>query len=172
VRIIYSFLAALFILTVTVTAGLQFGIPWHLTADWVSTFCLIPLSLMVIAILRLPASVPSWLAFSAGLAVDTLTHGVLGYWALTYTLGTLLVRQIPIALSTQLITRCGMHALIGVSIFILHAFLNSIGFLGDPAWIGIAYSVMRMLIFAVIVEIVLAFWSNLSFRFGEFGHLA
>jgi cell shape-determining protein MreD len=44
---------------------------------------------------RRPEAMPSWLVFVAGLSVDFLTHGALGYFALIYLTGLFCVHAAP-----------------------------------------------------------------------------
>jgi rod shape-determining protein MreD len=51
---------------------------------------LLPLVAIAWVAIRAPARMPSGVAFAAGLALDVLTHGPLGYWSLVYLAGYLL----------------------------------------------------------------------------------
>jgi len=177
VKIIFNVLIACLIFAVTVAAGLQFAVPWRMTDDWVATFSLIPLAFMIIVLLRAPeTAVPSWLAFGCGIVMDTLSHGVLGYWALTYTACTPLARLVSSELNAGLINRICLHAAMAAFVFMLHVLLhislNWNGLLGELAWTGIGHSTMRMFIFAASVEVMFAVLANLSFQLEGFGSLA
>jgi len=48
---------------------------------------LLPVVAILYWVLRHPRLVPEWFAFAAGLCVDVLTNGPLGYWSLVYLAG-------------------------------------------------------------------------------------
>lgn len=71
-------------LTSIILLTLIAALPWGLPSEDRFFLPFLP----VIAIhywgLRRPERVPEWFVFMAGLCLDTLTHGPLGYWALVY----------------------------------------------------------------------------------------
>lgn len=72
--------------TIAMTA-LLVALPWGIDAEFRFLLPLLPLVVIHYWTLRRPEIVAEWWAFAAGLSVDILTHGPLGYWALMYLLG-------------------------------------------------------------------------------------
>ena len=65
-------------------------LPWGLPSENRFFLPLMPIIAIHYWGLRRPESVPEWSVFLAGLTLDVLTQGPLGYWALIYLLGYLL----------------------------------------------------------------------------------
>ena len=63
------------------------ALPWGLPADACLVLPLLPYAVLHVATVTRDGAVPEWLAFVAGLALDLLTGGPLGYWALVYLAG-------------------------------------------------------------------------------------
>jgi len=74
---------ALHLIIVTVLAAL----PWGLAADSRFLLPLLPLAVVHVWVRRRARHMTAAHAFLAGLALDVLTHGPLGYWSLIYLLG-------------------------------------------------------------------------------------
>lgn len=74
------------VLTIVVTTILVV-LPWGMTAENRFVLPLLPLIVIHYWTTRRPDVVAEWWAFAAGLSVDILTHGPIGYWALMYLLG-------------------------------------------------------------------------------------
>lgn len=70
-----------------IMATLLVVLPWGVTAQNRFFLPLLPLIVIHYWTLRLPDEVKDWWAFCAGLSVDILTNGPIGYWALIYLLG-------------------------------------------------------------------------------------
>ena len=62
-------------------------LPWGLPSESRFFLPLMPIIAIHYWGLRRPESVPEWPVFMAGLTLDVLTQGPLGYWALIYLLG-------------------------------------------------------------------------------------
>jgi rod shape-determining protein MreD len=71
-------------------------LPWGIAADewpvWRFIVPFAPLGLIHYWLMRRPATMPFPLVFLAGLVVDGVTHGPLGFWALVYLIGGAVVR--------------------------------------------------------------------------------
>ena len=65
-------------------------LPWGLPSEARFFLPLLPVVAIHYWSLRQPENLPEWFVFFAGLALDVLTHGPLGYWALIYLLGYVL----------------------------------------------------------------------------------
>ena len=65
-------------------------LPWGLPSEDRFFLPMMPVIAIHYWSLRQPENVPEWLVFLAGLALDVLTHGPLGYWALIYLLAFVL----------------------------------------------------------------------------------
>ena len=65
-------------------------LPWGLPSEDRFFLPMMPVIAIHYWSLRQPESVPEWMIFLAGLALDVLTHGPLGYWALIYLLAFVL----------------------------------------------------------------------------------
>lgn len=74
---------ALTIIVMTVLVAL----PWGVAAERRFLLPMLPLIVIHYWTLRRPDAVAEWMAFSAGLCLDILTGGPLGFWALIYLLG-------------------------------------------------------------------------------------
>lgn len=74
-------------------AVLLAALPWGLPAEIAPALPLLPYVVIHVMIERQPAAVPDWLVFLAGLALDVLGQGPLGYWALVYLVGFVCVRS-------------------------------------------------------------------------------
>jgi hypothetical protein len=57
-----------------------------------ATWALLPVVVIHLFAARVPAAMPSWLAFLAGLSMDLATQGPPGYWALIYLAGLFWLR--------------------------------------------------------------------------------
>jgi len=77
----------------TFLAVLLAALPWGLPAEIAPALPLIPYVVIHAMIERRPSAVPDWLVFLAGLALDVLGQGPLGYWALVYLVGFVCVRS-------------------------------------------------------------------------------
>ncbi len=73
-------------LTIIVTTILV-ALPWGMAAENRFFLPLLPLIVIHYWTLRRPELVAEWWVFLAGLSVDILTNGPIGYWALIYLLG-------------------------------------------------------------------------------------
>ncbi len=60
------------------------ALPWGLPSEDRFFLPFLPVVAIHYWGLRRPELVPEWFVFMAGLCLDTLTHGPLGYWALVY----------------------------------------------------------------------------------------
>lgn len=60
------------------------ALPWGLPSQDRFFLPLLPVIAIHYWTLRQPESLPEWSVFLAGLALDILTHGPLGYWSLIY----------------------------------------------------------------------------------------
>ncbi len=60
------------------------ALPWGLPSEDRFFLPFLPVVAIHYWGLRRPEFVPEWFVFMAGLGLDTLTHGPLGYWALVY----------------------------------------------------------------------------------------
>lgn len=65
-------------------------LPWGLPSEHRFFLPMLPLIAIHYWSLRRPEYVPDWYVFVAGLSLDVLTHGPLGYWALMYLLAHVL----------------------------------------------------------------------------------
>lgn len=74
------------VLTIFATTVLV-ALPWGMAAENRFFLPLLPLIVIHYWTMRRPALIMEWWAFAAGLSVDILTHGPIGYWALIYLLG-------------------------------------------------------------------------------------
>lgn len=72
------------------------ALPWGLPPDGRFFLPLIPFVAVHYWALRHPERMPEWVVFVAGLMLDVLTNGPLGYWALMYLMGYILaVLSVP-----------------------------------------------------------------------------
>lgn len=62
------------------------ALPWGLPSPYRIALPLLPVIAIHYWTLRHDALVPEWMVFIAGLLLDILTHGPLGFWALIYLL--------------------------------------------------------------------------------------
>lgn len=69
------------------------ALPWGLPADLAQALPLLPYVVIHSLVERRPWAVPDWLVFLAGLALDVLGQGPLGYWALVFLAGFVCVRS-------------------------------------------------------------------------------
>lgn len=60
------------------------ALPWGLPADYRFFFPMLPIVAIYYWSWQRLAPVKAWMVFAAGLIVDVLTNGPLGYWALIY----------------------------------------------------------------------------------------
>lgn len=63
------------------------ALPWGMAAENRFFLPLLPLIVIHYWTLRRPTVTAEWWAFLAGLSLDILTHGPIGYWAFIYLLG-------------------------------------------------------------------------------------
>ena len=70
-----------------IAATILVALPWGMAAQNRFILPLLPLIVIHYWTVRRPSLVPEWWAFAAGLSLDILTHGPIGYWALIYLLG-------------------------------------------------------------------------------------
>lgn len=63
------------------------ALPWGMAAENRFILPLLPLIVIHYWTVRRPGHVAEWWVFLAGISLDILTHGPLGYWALIYLLG-------------------------------------------------------------------------------------
>jgi rod shape-determining protein MreD len=80
---------ALAIVALTLLVAMPWGV--KLPQDLRFLLPLIPYAVIHHWADRRPQLVPAWLVFASGVATDVLTYGPLGYWALVYLVGYLLV---------------------------------------------------------------------------------
>lgn len=71
------------------------ALPWGLPSESRFFLPLLPFTAIHIWTLRSPGQIPEWLVFLAGLAIDVLSHGPLGFWSLMLLLGRSLVLVLP-----------------------------------------------------------------------------
>lgn len=70
-----------------IVATLAAALPWGLPAQARFLMPLLPYATIHFWAVRRPAQMPEWLVFLAGLAIDVLTNGPLGFWSLIYLIG-------------------------------------------------------------------------------------
>lgn len=63
------------------------ALPWGMAAENRFFLPLLPLIVIHYWTMRRPKVIAEWWAFLAGLSLDILTHGPIGYWAFIYLLG-------------------------------------------------------------------------------------
>lgn len=84
-------------------------LPWGIAADewpvWRFLVPFAPLGVIHFWLMRRPATMPFPLVFLAGLVVDAVTHGPLGFWALIYLIGGAVVRLAGGQLHTSTVGR-------------------------------------------------------------------
>lgn len=68
-------------------ATILVALPWGMAAENRFFLPLLPLIVIHYWTLRSPEHVAEWWVFLAGLSLDILTYGPMGYWALIYLLG-------------------------------------------------------------------------------------
>ncbi len=73
-------------LTIVVTTILV-ALPWGMAAENRFFLPLLPLIVIHYWTMRRPTLIAEWWVFLAGLSLDILTHGPIGYWAFIYLLG-------------------------------------------------------------------------------------
>lgn len=79
--------------------------PLGLNSDVVLALQIMPYMVAHLFLARGKGVVPSPVMFLAGIAVDITSGGPLGYWALIYLFGVLIVRQLPVGLTETRIGR-------------------------------------------------------------------
>ena len=70
-----------------IVATVLVALPWGMAAENRFLLPLLPLIVIHFWTLRRPGDVAEWWVFVAGLSLDILTNGPIGYWALIYLLG-------------------------------------------------------------------------------------
>lgn len=75
---------------VLVLVTLLVALPWGLGSDYRLVLPLLPAVVIYVWNSRRRDSVPEWMAFAAGVLLDAISQGPLGYWALLYLLAYIL----------------------------------------------------------------------------------
>ena len=146
-----SFLDRLFpALTIIITTFLV-AVPWGMAAE--NRFILPPLPLIVIHYwtVRRPSHVAEWLVFGAGLGLDILTNGPIGFWALIYLLGyAAAIFSSPRAsdgpLAKWLLSTATLFVLTGVAWCVSSLYYFELADWRPYAWAGIAASLIYPII--------------------------
>ncbi len=165
------FFGHLLIVGVTVLAGLRFALPWALAPETAFAFPMLVLAVMAVAVMRHPMCAPSWLCFACGLSIDIMTQGVLGYWALVYLAGTLLIRLAPQRMTERLSGRLVALVGLGLGVLVVQTAISWIIYQQAPVWDVVGFGVAVMIGAGIVLEVLLALIGSVRFRSAGFGLL-
>lgn len=134
------------------------ALPWGLPSQYRFFLPLLPVVAIHYWSLRHGALIPEWCVFLAGLTLDILTHGPLGYWALIYLIAHVLaVISAPYA-SRGHAARLALFALALIGVTVTAWAVSSIYFLEPADWrpyaIGAAFSGFVALLLVPVLRVV------------------
>ncbi len=110
------------------------ALPWGLPPEDRFFLPLLPIVAIHYWSLRHGSLIPEWAVFLAGLTLDVLTHGPLGYWSLIYLVAhSLAILSAPIA-SRGVAARIGLFALALVAVTVMAWAVSSVYFLEPADW--------------------------------------
>jgi rod shape-determining protein MreD len=132
------------------------ALPWGLPAEDRFFLPLLPVIAIHFWTLRHDAWIPEWLVFLAGLTVDVLTQGPLGYWSLIYLVAHLAAtRSAPYA-DQGSVSRLGLLGLALALVTALAWLVSSIYFLEfvdiGPYLAGMAFAAVSALILLPVLH--------------------
>lgn len=128
------------------------ALPWGLPAPIALVLPLLPYVAIHILVERRGAAIPDWLVFLAGLAMDVLGQGPLGYWALVYLVGFIAVRAASTDRETTSAGSIALFALTQIALVLVQWLVTSIYRL-RAAEIGplLGAAAAALAVFAVVV---------------------
>jgi rod shape-determining protein MreD len=126
------------------------ALPWGLPAEDRFFLPLLPVIAIHFWTLRHDAWIPEWLVFLAGLAVDVLTQGPLGYWSLIYLVAHLAATFSAPYAGQGSLSRLGLLGLALALVTALAWLVSSIYFLeladAGPYLAGLAFAAVSALL--------------------------
>lgn len=141
--------AILLVLILTLVAAA----PWGIGAQTRFLMPLLPLLTIVHLTLRRPETMPAGLVFAAGLLLDVLTHGPLGYWPLVFLAGHLAASSLSQRARETMPRRMLWVAAVMAVVVLVEWLISSLYFMQPAAWQPIAGAAFA----AVVAYPVLAF---------------
>lgn len=106
--------------------------------------------------LRYPVVLPEWVTFAAGLMLDVLTGGPLGFWALVYLIGHAIARQQSAWADRGRLMRWALLAAAVIAVTLLQWGLASLYFLDWADWRPVARGGLAAILLYPIVAAALA----------------
>jgi rod shape-determining protein MreD len=135
------------IVVLTVLAAL----PWGLPSEDRFFLPLLPVVAIQYWTLRHPRLIPEWFVFLAGLGLDVLTHGPLGYWSLVYLSGYFIAAVLePYAHSGQIVRLAFWIVAMMITTFAAWA-VSSVYFLEFADWRPFAHGMAFALVAGAVL---------------------
>jgi rod shape-determining protein MreD len=149
---------------VTIGAGVRFGLPWPLPSSFAFVGPMLPLAVMSVAALRGRWNAPSWLCFVCGIAVDLMTQGPLGFWALIYLSGTLLIGVVPWIMRAHALGRFTLIVGVAVVTVFLQAGIGWGIYQQAPSGVVLMAGGLAMAGLGIVLELLLVLASHVQLR--------
>ncbi len=143
--------AILVVLTLTLIAAA----PWGIGAHSRFVLPLLPLLAIVHLAVRRPETMPAGLVFAAGLMLDVLTHGPLGYWPLVFLAGHLAALNLSQRSRETMPRRMVWVAAVLAVVVLVEWLVSSLYFMQPAAWKPIAGAALIAVVAYPLLALIL-----------------